>query len=113
VGILVGHVMDRIVDEYAALREVVWNMYMGALRDVLFSTPILRENLRAVCEGKVVGSASTWKVPQQAVFFFVLFANHQDHCNKDISLPFDTVRPFLGFKFLSLLVFESGTLLEP
>lgn len=30
VGILVGHVMDRIVDEYAALREVVWNMYMGA-----------------------------------------------------------------------------------
>jgi hypothetical protein len=61
VGVLVGHVMDRIVDEYAAFREVVWNMYMGALRDVLFNTPTLRENLRAVCEGEVrrVGSAST------------------------------------------------------
>jgi len=59
VGVLVGHVMDRIVDEYAAFREVVWNMYIGALRDVLFSTPTLRENLRAVCEGEVVSSAST------------------------------------------------------
>jgi hypothetical protein len=59
VGVLVGHVMDRIVDDYANFREVVWNMYMGALRDVLFSTLALRENLKAICQEEVVGSSST------------------------------------------------------
>jgi conserved oligomeric Golgi complex subunit 3 len=59
VGVLVGHVMDRIVDEYAGFREVVWNMYMGGLRDVLFSTPTLRENLKRICEEEVASSSST------------------------------------------------------
>ena len=58
VGVLVGHVTDRIVDEYAAFRDVIWNMYMGALRDVLFSTLTLRENLRAICD-EAVGSFDT------------------------------------------------------
>ena len=59
VGVLVGHVMDRIVDEYAEFREVVWNMYLGALRDILFSTSALRDNLSAICEEEVVSSTST------------------------------------------------------
>jgi hypothetical protein len=59
VGVLVGHVMDRIVDDYTNFREAVWNMYMGALRDILFSAPTLREKLKSICEDDVVGSSST------------------------------------------------------
>jgi hypothetical protein len=49
--------MDRIVDEYAGFREVIWNMYMGGLRDVLFSPQALRENLKGICEE--AGSSSS------------------------------------------------------
>lgn len=59
VGVLVGHVMDRIVDEYSDYREVVWKFYAGALREVLFSTPVVRANLKAVCEEDVVASTSS------------------------------------------------------
>lgn len=59
VGVLLGHVMDRIVDEYAEYREVVWKFYAGALREVLFNTPVLRANLRGICEENTVIAAST------------------------------------------------------
>lgn len=59
VGVLLGHVMDRIVDEYAEFREVVWKFYAGALRNVLFSTPVLRANLRGICEESTTVTAST------------------------------------------------------
>ena len=57
VSVLLGHAMDRIVDEYAEFREVVWGMYEGKLRDVLFSVGGLREKLQLICEEKVVGSS--------------------------------------------------------
>jgi len=59
VGVLVGHAVDRIVDEYGLFREVVWNLYGGGredggqgkrVREVVFGTSRLRESLRGVCE---------------------------------------------------------------
>lgn len=58
VSVLLGHAMDRIVDEYAEFREVVWGMYEGNLRDVVFSASGLREKLQLICEEKVAGSSS-------------------------------------------------------
>lgn len=57
VSVLLGHAMDRIVDEYTEFREVVWGMYEGKLRDVLFSVGGLREKLQLICDEKVVGSS--------------------------------------------------------
>ncbi|KAF7972543.1 hypothetical protein HWV62_17744 [Athelia sp. TMB] len=58
VGVLLGHVVDRIVDEYAEFREVVWKFYAGGLREVLFSTPALRTSLRGICEEDTAAVAS-------------------------------------------------------
>ena len=59
VGVLVGHVMDRIVDDYASFRETVWTVYTDALRGVLFSTSTVKEMLQRICEDDDVGSSST------------------------------------------------------
>lgn len=59
VGVLVGHITDRIVDEYVTFRELIWDMYGGALREVLFNTSTLRGNLREICDEGPQGSAST------------------------------------------------------
>jgi hypothetical protein len=51
VRVLVEHIQDRIMDAYAAYREVVWGMYAGALREKegILSPVGLREVLRDVC----------------------------------------------------------------
>lgn len=49
-----GHAMDRIVNEFANLKEVMRGMYEGHLRDALFSTSRFREKLQVICEEKVV-----------------------------------------------------------
>jgi len=50
VGVLVEHVKDRVADEYAAFREIIWNMYAGALREGVLDERALREMLRGVCD---------------------------------------------------------------
>lgn len=56
VRVLVEHMQDRIMDAYAAYREVVWGMYAGALRERegTLSPVGLREVLKDVC-GEVNG----------------------------------------------------------
>ncbi|KAJ7187957.1 Sec34-like family-domain-containing protein [Mycena filopes] len=49
VGVLLQHIQDRIVDEYAFFRDVVWNMYAGAMRSGVLSSTGLRELLKTVC----------------------------------------------------------------
>lgn len=51
VSILLKHVQDKIVDDYMDFRDVVWNMYAGALRAELSTEEDVRAMLRAVCEG--------------------------------------------------------------
>jgi phage portal protein BeeE len=55
VGVLLQHIQDRIVDEYALFRDVVWNMYAGGMRAGVLSSTGLRELLKTVCgeEGKM------------------------------------------------------------
>ncbi len=48
-GVLLQHIQDRIVEEYALLRDVVWNMYAGAMRGGVLSSTGLRELLKSVC----------------------------------------------------------------
>ncbi|KAF8210627.1 Sec34-like family-domain-containing protein [Mycena galopus ATCC 62051] len=50
VGVLLQHIQDRIVDEYALFRDVVWNMYAGGMRAGVLSSTGLRELLKTVCE---------------------------------------------------------------
>ncbi|KAF7376406.1 Sec34-domain-containing protein [Mycena sanguinolenta] len=49
VGVLLQHIQDRIVDEYALFRDVVWNMYAGAMRADVLSSTGLRELLKSIC----------------------------------------------------------------
>ncbi|KAJ7145893.1 Sec34-like family-domain-containing protein [Mycena epipterygia] len=49
VGVLLQHIQDRIVDEYALFRDVVWNMYAGGMRAGVLSSTGLRDLLRTVC----------------------------------------------------------------
>lgn len=44
-GTLLGHAMDRIVNEHADFRDVVMGMYKRHLSDVLLNTGGLREKL--------------------------------------------------------------------
>jgi hypothetical protein len=46
----VEHIQDKIVDEYGGFRDVIWNMYAGALRGAVLSPTRLRDMLRNVCE---------------------------------------------------------------
>lgn len=50
VGVLVEHVKDRLVDEYAVFRETIWDMYAGALRDLVLEDRPLREMLKEICD---------------------------------------------------------------
>jgi hypothetical protein len=47
VGVLVGHIQDRIVEVYEAFRDVSWYASRGAM----LSSPGLREMLKKICEG--------------------------------------------------------------
>ncbi|KAF8882705.1 Sec34-like family-domain-containing protein [Infundibulicybe gibba] len=49
VEVLVTHIRERIVDEYAAFRDVVWGMYAGAMRETVLPLDTLRELLEAEC----------------------------------------------------------------
>ncbi|KAJ7111549.1 Sec34-like family-domain-containing protein [Mycena crocata] len=49
VGVLLQHIQDRIVDEYATFRDVVWNMYAGGMRGMVLSSTGVRELLQRVC----------------------------------------------------------------
>ncbi|KAJ6608410.1 hypothetical protein B0H10DRAFT_2067888 [Mycena sp. CBHHK59/15] len=49
VGVLLQHIQDRVVDEYAVFRDVVWNMYAGGMRAGVLSSTGLRELLKTVC----------------------------------------------------------------
>lgn len=44
-NVLLGHAMDRIVNEHADFRDVVMGMYKRHLSDVLLNTGGLREKL--------------------------------------------------------------------
>lgn len=48
VGVLVQHVLERVVDEYGTFRAVAGNMYAGALRPTLLEDGDLREVLRSI-----------------------------------------------------------------
>ena len=48
VGLLVQHVIERVVDEYGTFRAVAGNMYAGALRPNLLEDGDLREMLKSV-----------------------------------------------------------------
>lgn len=50
VSVLLTHVKEAVVDGYMAYREVVWNMYAGALRGLVFSEERLKEKLGAICD---------------------------------------------------------------
>jgi conserved oligomeric Golgi complex subunit 3 len=50
VGVLVEHVKDRLVDEYAVFRETVWDMYEGSLRALALEDRALRDMLKDICD---------------------------------------------------------------
>lgn len=50
VSVLVTHVREAVVDGYMGYREVVWNMYAGALRGVVYSEERLKERLSTICD---------------------------------------------------------------
>lgn len=52
---LVDHVQDRLMDEYAAFRVLVSNMYAGALRGVVLTPSDLRALLVRVCGERAHG----------------------------------------------------------
>ncbi|KAF8134474.1 Sec34-like family-domain-containing protein [Boletus edulis] len=49
VSVLLTHVKEAVVDGYKWYREVVWNMYAGALKGVVYSEESLKERLRVIC----------------------------------------------------------------
>ncbi|CAK5268613.1 unnamed protein product, partial [Mycena citricolor] len=53
VGVLLQHVKDRLVDDYALFRDVVWNMFDGGMRERLLGAVDLRFLLDRVCDYKV------------------------------------------------------------
>ncbi|KAF8557664.1 Sec34-domain-containing protein [Imleria badia] len=50
VSVLLTHVKEAVVDGYMGYREVVWNMYAGALKGVVYSEESLKERLCVVCD---------------------------------------------------------------
>ncbi|KAF9241866.1 Sec34-like family-domain-containing protein [Melanogaster broomeanus] len=50
VSVLVTHVKEAVVDGYMGYRDVVWNMYAGALKGVVFSEERLKERLSYICD---------------------------------------------------------------
>ncbi|KAH9949100.1 Sec34-like family-domain-containing protein [Amylocystis lapponica] len=50
VSVLLKHVQDRVVDEYAVFRRLVWEMYGGAVRAEVGSEQDVRALLRGLCE---------------------------------------------------------------
>ncbi|CAK5269175.1 unnamed protein product [Mycena citricolor] len=53
VGVLLQHVKDRLADDYALFRDVVWNMFDGGMRERLLGAVDLRFLLDRVCDYKV------------------------------------------------------------
>lgn len=50
VSVLLTHVKEAVVDGYMAYREVVWNMYAGALKGVVYTKESLKEKMGAICD---------------------------------------------------------------
>lgn len=50
VSVLLTHVKEAVVDGYMGYREVVWNMYAGALKGVVYSEERLKERLSVICD---------------------------------------------------------------
>lgn len=50
VSVLLTHVKEAVVDGYMGYREVVWNMYAGALKGVVYSEESLKERLCVICD---------------------------------------------------------------
>lgn len=50
VSVLLTHVKEAVVDGYMGYREVVWNMYAGTLKGVVYSEGSLKERLSVICE---------------------------------------------------------------
>jgi hypothetical protein len=50
VGVLVEHIKDRLVDEYASFKETVWDMYAGSMRTLVLEDMTLREMLKDICD---------------------------------------------------------------
>ncbi|KAG0700811.1 Sec34-like family-domain-containing protein [Suillus ampliporus] len=49
VSVLVTHIEEAIIDDYLKFRSVVWNMYAGAMKTVVFSQDSLRDYLKSIC----------------------------------------------------------------
>ncbi|KAG1751418.1 Sec34-like family-domain-containing protein [Suillus paluster] len=49
VSVLVTHIEEAIIDDYLKFRNVVWNMYAGAMKTVVFSQESLRDYLKSIC----------------------------------------------------------------
>jgi hypothetical protein len=49
VSVLVTHIEEAIIDDYLKFRNVVWNMYAGAMKNVVFSQDGLRDYLKSIC----------------------------------------------------------------
>ncbi|KAG1900550.1 Sec34-like family-domain-containing protein [Suillus fuscotomentosus] len=49
VSVLVTHIEEAIIDAYLKFRNIVWNMYAGAMKTVVFSQDGLRDYLKSVC----------------------------------------------------------------
>ncbi|KAJ7592675.1 Sec34-like family-domain-containing protein [Mycena floridula] len=58
VGVLLQHVQDKIMDDYAAFRDATRNMYKGEMRDVVMSATSLRGLLRGICVDDAAGGSS-------------------------------------------------------
>lgn len=50
VSVLLTHVTEAVVDGYMGYRDVVWDMYAGALKGGVFSERSLKERLSAICD---------------------------------------------------------------
>ncbi|EGN97381.1 hypothetical protein SERLA73DRAFT_57800 [Serpula lacrymans var. lacrymans S7.3] len=49
VSVLVGHIKEAIMEDYMAFRDLVWNMYAGAMKSTVLSAERLEETLRTIC----------------------------------------------------------------
>jgi hypothetical protein len=50
VSVLLTHVKEAVVDGYMEYGEVVWTMYAGVLKGVVYSEESLKEKLRVICD---------------------------------------------------------------
>jgi conserved oligomeric Golgi complex subunit 3 len=50
VSVLLTHVKEAVVDGYMGYREVVQNMYAGALKGAVYSEESLKERLHIICD---------------------------------------------------------------